>query len=135
MSNYFVVSTPSGRRVLHHFGHGFASVNDAYEPDVKRNAPERLQLRKWVDDPVCEPDGVFINARHLWAISNGLAKKRKRPITMAEIGSALFYDEFRPDVTAQFAELAAQYSPVDLWWQRMMMHGRYDPAGGTIHPV
>lgn len=134
---HFNVSTPVGKYALTTWSSndGFAAIaKEAMGPDDLSAPREFLQYRRGNVSVTAEPDGVWIGARHLFAIATGRAKQWRRPITPRDV-EQFFYQPLRPDVTAEFARLAKTYMPEDTWWRQMYRHGSYDPATGIITPV
>jgi hypothetical protein len=110
-------------------------VRGAYAPENSKSGDEQLRLSEaYGPNPYAAPDGVFITARHLWAIAIGMATKRKAPISAQEIGEYLFYPAERPDVRTAFDSLMATYDPSNAWWETMAQHGGWDSVGGMIVP-
>lgn len=130
----FIVSTPSGRRVLCDIGGNFVMIRPVFEP-VSKRSDERLQFGSFYDVPKAAPDGVWIGPRHLWTVSVGLASRSKAPITGVKIGELLFFEVYRPDIRRIFDKLMTTYDPTDSWWQAMSKHSWYDQVTGTVHHI
>ena len=132
----FTITTPTGKRVLVAIEpSNYASVRDGFEPQ-SNNSSQYLRLRDRDPNPITvSSDGTWINHRQLYAIANGLVQKLLTPVLAASIGDVLFFDGYRPDVTAVFRSVFATYDDRDPWWNQMYRSSRFDFSAAALRPV
>lgn len=129
----FTVQTPTGARVLHWIGHGFAAfAKEAIGPGNPNVPTQRLQYRRYQSNVKQEPDGVLIGPRQLLTIGMATAQRRKGPVILAEIIRNYFWPAIAPRNAAE----AIAALPDDEFIQTVRQRfGWFDPTTGTIWPL